>query len=216
VNLAAGMALAGKRVLLIDMDPQANATFATLGYEAFTPNSYGLLVDKMRTEDVTRAGRLNGLYVVPSDIDLAGAEVELITAIGGQTALASKLVGMASRYDYVIIDTPPSLGFLTINALAASDSVLVPVSASIFALPGIDRLQDTVEKVRSRLGRPDLRIGGILLTMWERTNVARDAQDLLREHFGEVLLETLIPKNIKLEEAHSRHLSVFEYDSTCS
>ena len=212
VNLAAGMALAGKRVLLIDMDPQANATFATLGPQTYVPNSYNLLVERIELSEVIRQGRIAGLSVVPSDIDLAGAEVELITTIGGQTVLAGKMGGLASRFDYVILDTPPSLGFLTINALAASDVVLVPVSASIFALKGIDRLLDTVEKVRSRLGRSHLRIGGLLLTMWERTNVARDAQELLRHHFGDVLFDTVIPKNVKLEEAHSRHLSVFEYD----
>ncbi len=196
------------------MDPQANATFSSLGSEEYAPNSYSLLVDRVRAEEVVRKGRLEGLWVIPSDIDLAGAEVELVTAIGGQMSLAGKLASLDPRYDYVVIDTPPSLGLLTINALAASDEVLVPVSASIFALKGIDRLVDTVEKVRTRLRRSHLCIGGVVLTMWERTNVARDTLELLRQHFGERVMETLIPKNIKLEEAHSRHLSVFEYDPT--
>ncbi|MBI3979747.1 MAG: ParA family protein [Chloroflexi bacterium] len=212
VNLAAGLALLGKRTLLVDLDPQANATFAALGNQDYSPNSYHLLADRTRLAEAVRPGRIPNLSVVPSDIDLAGAEVELISAIGGQTILAGKVEAVAGQFDYVVVDTPPSLGLLTINALSASDRVLVPVSASVFALKGIGRLTDTIEKVRSRLGRPELEIGGVLVTLWERTNVARDTLGLLREHFGSRICETVVPKNIRLEEAHSRHLSIFEYD----
>ncbi|MDQ4078350.1 MAG: AAA family ATPase [Chloroflexota bacterium] len=217
VNLAAGLARAGRRVLLIDMDPQANATFALLGYRALPATVYDLLIRGRELHEVILREVQPNLDIIPSDIDLAGAEVELLSTIGGQNRLSLRLGNVEQLpYDYLIIDAPPSLGLLTINALAAAEEVLIPVSTSIFALKGIVQLEETIEQVRSNLNRPDLRIGGVLCTLYDHTNVATDVVETVRGRFGERAFETVIPKNIKLEEAHSRGESIFTYAPTAS
>ncbi len=217
VNLAAGLARAGRRTLLVDMDPQANATFSLVGYREIARTVYDLLIGGHSFESVLLRDVQANLDLIPSDIDLAGAEVELLSTIGGQNRLRARLGNMTGlSYEYVIIDAPPSLGLLTINSLAAADEVLIPVSTSIFALKGIMQLEETIEQVRVNLNRPDLRIGGILCTLYDHTNVANDVVAAIRERFGELALETVIPKNIKLEEAHSRGESIFEYAPTAS
>jgi chromosome partitioning protein len=213
VNLAAGLARRGLPTLLVDMDPQANATFAFLGQRDLPLTTYDFLVNGRTTFDEVRQVTDDArLHVLPSDIDLAAAEVELISTIGGQSRLHSRLTSQPNLpYAYVIIDAPPSLGLLTINALAAADEVLIPVSTSVFALKGIVQLENTIEQVRTNLNRPDLHVGGVLCTLYDRTNVAGDVLASIRSRFGDLTLKTIIPKNVKLEEAHSRTESIFTY-----
>jgi chromosome partitioning protein len=213
VNLSAGLALKGRQTLLIDMDPQANATFAVLGPHHSETSVYDLLIKDRPFIEVVQRTPQPLLDILPSDINLAGAEVELISRVGGQTLLGTRLLEAADEihYDYIIIDAPPSLGFLTINALAAADEVFIPVSTSIFALNGITMLENTINQVRRSLNRPTLKVTGVLCTMFENTNVGRDVVAATQEHFKEVMFQTVIPKNIKLEEAHSRVESIFTY-----
>ena len=217
VNLAAGLARRGAKVLLIDMDPQANATFSLLGGEAEGNTIYDLLVRDYQVDDVVVQTKHENLALIPSSIDLAGAEVELISAIGGQTRLRTRL-GLSiessqamSSLDYLIIDAPPSLGLLTINAIAAVDEVMIPVSSSIFALKGITQLENTIQQIRFNLNRPELQISGVLCTLFDHTNVAQDVMQVVRERFGDKVFQAIIPKNIKLEEAHSRVETIFSY-----
>jgi chromosome partitioning protein len=191
VNLAIGLANAGKKTLLIDMDPQANATFAVLGQDEPPLTTYDLLVNQTCSVQDVRVPTSHALLdMIGSDIDLAGAEVELISAIGGQMRLRNKLLENPPAYDYLIIDTPPSLGLLTINALAVVNEVFIPVSASVFALKGIEKLEQTIEQVRTNLGRPELHISGVLCTLYEHTNISNDVVGLIRERFGECLIRS--------------------------
>lgn len=212
VNLAFGLAKAGHPTLLIDLDPQANATTTVLGRTEPSTTIYDVLLGNKSLSSVVVETKDQRLSLVPSDIDLAGAEAELIGQVGGQTLLRSKFrSGLDRAYEYVIVDTPPSLGLLTLNALAASGEVLIPVSASFFGLKGIAQLEATIEKVRGRLDARNLKIVGVVCTIYDRTNVARDVHAVIKKRFGERAFATLIPKNIKLEEAHSRGQSVFDY-----
>ena len=212
INLAVGLAKVGRKTLLVDMDPQANATFAVVGHEEPPATTYDLLINDYEAGDVIiPTGQMN-LDLLPSDINLAGAEVELITAIGGQTRLRTKLLSQSGlNYDFVIVDTPPSLGLLTINSLAATIEVLIPVSASVFALKGIVQLEHTIQQVRTNLNWPELHITGVLCTFVDHTNVAKDVVNALRERFGKMSFDTVIPKNVKIEEAHSRAESILIY-----
>lgn len=210
VNLAAGIAAAGRSVLLIDMDPQANATFTAIGMETPPQTIYHVLMQGNLAGAILPTEL--GPDLLPSTIDLAGAEIELISTIGGQIRLRTRLEETPLDYEFMIIDAPPSLGLLTINTLAAADEVLIPVTVSIYALAGIQRLLDTIEQVRVNLRVPGLKIGGILCTMTEATNAARDVEATLRENFGDLVFQTTIPKNVKVEEAHSRQQAIFQYD----
>lgn len=218
INLASGLAREGRPTLLIDMDPQANATYAILGSQEFENSTYELLLNDLPIAQVIQSANQDAkLDIVPSHIDLAGAEVELISRVGGQTRLRTKISEateeLAKKYQYIIIDAPPSLGFLTINSLAAAEEVFIPVSTSVFALNGISMLEDTIHQVRRELNCPNLHIGGVLCTMFDNTNVAKDVVAETRKHFGDLVFQTVIPKNIKLEEAHSRIESIFTYAS---
>jgi len=212
VNLAFGLARAGNTTLLVDTDPQANATMALLGRNEPELSIYDLLARDGLLGDILMSTDENGLDLLPSEIDLAGIEAEIIGQVGSQTLLRSKMQsGLTEKYDCVIVDTPPSLGLLTLNALAASTEAIIPVSASYFALKGLSQLERTIELVRKRLDRPSLRIAGILCTFYDRTNVARDVHAILQQRYGERVFEAVIPKNVKVEEAHSRNRSVFDY-----
>jgi chromosome partitioning protein len=215
INLASGLALKGRSTLVIDMDPQANATFAILGSQKFDHSTYDLLLNDLPIAEVIQQIKQENLDIVPSHIDLAGAEVELISRVGGQVRLRTKLTEAADeldeRYDYIIIDAPPSLGFLTINSLAAADEIFIPVSTSVFALNGIAMLEDTIRQVRRELNCPDLHISGVLCAMYDHTNVAKDVVSETRSHFEDLVFQTVIPRNVKLEEAHSREESIFSY-----
>lgn len=210
VNVAVGLAmLHNQRVLLVDADPQANATYATIGATEPATTVYDLLINDAGLDMCVMPTRLPNLALLPSSIDLAGAEVELLSETGGQTLLRSKLRGAA--YDYIVIDAPPSLGLLCVNCLAAATEVLIPVAVGVFALKGLGRLEETIAKVRSRLDRADLRIGGVFVTMADQTNVAKDVTDAIRARYDAIAFDTIIPRSVRTEEAHSRALSVFEH-----
>lgn len=212
VNLAVGLAHADRRTLLVDMDPQANTTLAILGWVEPQATTYDLLISDYAVTDIVTATDTTNLDLLPSDINLAGAEVELISAIGGQTRLRTKFENQSGLdYDYMVYDTPPSLGLLTINSLAAATEILIPVSTSVFALKGITQFERTVEQVRTHLNCPNLHISGVLCTLYDHTNVAKDVVKAIRGRFGKIVFETVIPKNVKLEEAHSRAESIYTY-----
>lgn len=208
VNVSAGLARAGQQVLLVDMDPQANSTFALTGKEFPDANMYHVLKEERLMEEIITGTQEPNLALAPSDIELSGAEVELIQAVGGQQRLRSALEEAA--YDYIIIDAPPSLGFLTVNALAASDEVIIPLDCGVFSLRGLLKLEDTIEKVRQHFGQR-LKVMGVVCTLYDHTRVARDVVKAIRDRYGELAFETYIPKNIALEEAHSRAQHVFSY-----
>ena len=215
VNLATGLAREGQRTLLIDLDPQANATYALVGTTELSGTVYDLLLSTSAFDKVRQKTSQEGLDLLPADIDLAGAEVDLLSAIGGQTRLRAALGKLSEPYDYVLIDTPPSLGLLTINALAAAEAVLIPVSVSLFALKGLAQLHDTIAKVKGGLDHPTLHVLGILPTLCDRTRASREVLATLREHFRPLVLSSTIPKNVTVEEAHGRGASLYEYAPHC-
>lgn len=210
INLAAGLVLYGKKVLLVDMDPQSNSTYTALGMVEPEISMFDVLVAEVGIAEMRLNTRM-GFHLAPASINLAGASIQLSQMPGGRTRLRQKLAPYKHEYDFILVDAPPSLGLLTINALAAADEVLVPISASIYALQGVKRLLNTIELVKDKLDTPDLKLGGVLCTMMEKTNVSKDVEEILRAQFGELVYKTTIPKNVKLEESHSRQESVFTY-----
>jgi chromosome partitioning protein len=194
------------------MDPQANATYALTGKEHPSANVYHVLKEEISIGQAIAPTTLTQLTVLPSDIDLAGAEIELSQVIGGQHRLRSALQKVESDYDYILIDAPPSLGLLTINTLAAAHGVIITVDCGFFSLRGIVQLEETIAKVRQHL-QGQLSVFGVLCTLFDNTNVAKDAISAIRDRFGAVAFTTVIPKNVKLEEAHSRAQHIFDYDA---
>lgn len=215
INLAASLAAAGKTVLLIDLDPQGNATSGLgVGRDEERPGTYDLLIKKKGVEEVIINTAIKGLYMMPSRIDLVGAEVELIDMDGRETVLRESLSSIRSRYDFILIDCPPSLGFLTINALTASDSVLIPVQCEYYAMEGLGLLLKTIELIRNSLNQL-LVIEGILLTMFDnRNNLCRQVAEEIRAHFNNIVYRSLIPRNIVLAEAPSYGMPVLLYNIT--
>ena len=210
INLAACLAEAGQRALVIDLDPQANAT-SGLGARANGVSSYDLL-DGAPLAELTMATRFPNLDLVPAKPDLAGAVVELARRDDADRYLAEALAGATDAWDFVFLDCPPSLGPLTVNALAAADRVLVPVQAEYYALEGLAQLVESVDLIRVRLN-PRLRIGGVLLTMVDgRTRLAAEVSDEVRRHFGELVFSTVVPRSVRLAEAPSHGLPAIAYD----
>ncbi len=210
INLAACLAEAGQRALVIDLDPQANAT-SGLGARANGVSSYDLL-DGAPLAELTTPTRFPNLDLVPAKPDLAGAVVELARRDDADRYLAEALAGATDGWDFVFLDCPPSLGPLTVNALAAADRVLVPVQAEYYALEGLAQLVESVDLIRVRLN-PRLRIGGVLLTMVDgRTRLAAEVSDEVRRHFGELVFSTVVPRSVRLAEAPSHGLPVIAYD----
>jgi chromosome partitioning protein len=210
VNLAACLAKAGQRALVVDLDPQANAT-SGLGERANGSSSYDLL-DGAPLGELAKPTRFANLFLVPSKADLAGAVVELARLEQGDRYLAEALASGTSEYDYVFLDCPPSLGPLTVNALAAADRVLVPVQAEYYALEGLAEILRSVELVKTRLN-PRLAIAGLLLTMVDaRTRLAADVEGEVRRHFGELVFRATVPRSVRLAEAPSHGLPAIAYD----
>lgn len=213
MNLAGGLALADRRTLLVDLDPQGNATTG-LGVDksGLHPTVYHALVTGEPAEKAIRETSLPNLRLLPSDIDLVGAEIELVGLDRREHRLRAALAGVTAAYDYVIIDCPPSLGLLTINALVAADHVLVPLQCEFYALEGLTHLLKTVKLVKERLN-PGLRVAGIVLTMFDgRTSLALQIRDEVRQYFPGEIFETVIPRNVRLTEAPSHGKPVMLHD----
>lgn len=214
INLAASMAVAERQTLIIDFDPQGNAS-SGLGITADQVGDrsiYHALVGDCSLESVIRETELPGLFIAPADQNLSGAEVELVGAIAREQKLKKILETVKDRFHYVLIDCPPSLGLLTINALTASDSYLVPMQCEYFSLEGLSQLVSTAGLIQAALN-PNLELEGILLTMFDaRNNLAHQVADEVRNHFGDKLFKSVIPRNVKLSEAPSHGKPVLLYD----
>jgi chromosome partitioning protein len=224
VNIAAALAQLGQRVLVIDLDPQGNASTAlSIEHHRGVPSTYDMLVDGMPLAEVeTESPDLPGLSVVPATIDLAGAEIELVSVVARESRLRKAIhghprVGDAAtageeRYDYVLVDCPPSLGLLTLNALVAGAEMMIPIQAEYYALEGLGQLLETVEMVRQHLN-PDLVVSTILVTMYDaRTRLASGVADEVRDHFGDQVLKTTVPRSVRVSEAPSYGQTVMTYD----
>ena len=212
VNLAACVAEAGYDTLLVDTDPQSNATIG-LGAGKDSPKTvYDVLVDDVALSEIVRATDVERLWLAPAGPDLAGATVELPRLAGSETRLRDALGPVRDRYPFILLDCPPSLGPLTVNALAAADRVIVPVQAEYFALEGLAGLLDTLALVQRELN-PRLTVAGMLLTMFDgRTRLAQDVQREIREHFPELVFDTVIPRNVRIGEAPSFGKAVIHHD----
>lgn len=212
VNLSAALGAMGKEVLLVDLDPQGNATSGYgIDKRALDGCVYNVLLGETPVEEVILSCVAEGVDVLPSTISLAGAEVELVNEMARENRLKSALGSLRGRYDYILIDCPPSLGLLTINALVAADKLLVPIQCEFYALEGVTKLLDSMKRVKSILN-PSLDIFGIVLTMYDsRTNLANQVVNEVRSFFGDAVFETLIPRTVKLSEAPSYGQSILEY-----
>ncbi len=211
INFGAGLGALERRVLLVDCDPQGNATRG-LGATANVPHLYQALSGEIPLSETILASGFPNLDLVPTQRDLVGVEVEFVGEKGWEQRMKSMLAEVADRYDTILLDCPPSLGHLTISALTAADGVLVPLQCEYFALEGISELMSTVKRVQGGLN-PRLTIAGILLTMYdERTNLCKDVADEIRRHFGGQVFDTVVPRNIRLAEAPSHGLPIFQYD----
>lgn len=212
INLAASIAVNEKKVLLIDLDPQANST-SGLGFEKNNRSVYDLLINNDQAEDLILKTQLEHLDLIPSNINLVGAEVELVNVDNREKILALNIRPIKSKYDYIIIDCPPSLGLLTLNGLTAADSVIIPVQCEYFALEGLGQLLNTINIVKKHFN-PHLEIEGVLLTMFDsRLRLSHQVADEVRKYFGDKVYKTVITRNVKLSEAPSHGRPVLLYDA---
>ena len=217
VNLATALAACEKRVLVVDLDPQGNAsTGLGVAAERRSHNVYHVILGDRPLDAAVIESRVPGMFVVPSDVDLSAAELELIEVPDRERCLRRALARSELRFDYVLIDCPPALGLLTLNALVAADAVLVPLQTEFYALEGLSHLVRTIKRVKRALN-PALEIQGIVLTMYDRRNNLCDqvAQDV-RAHMGEAVYETVIPRNVRVSEAPSHGKPVLIYDMHCA
>ncbi len=212
VNLAAALAIFEHKTLLVDFDPQGNAS-SGLGVERDQPNIYNVLVGKEKISDVVKtAPELEHLDVAPASVDLSGAEIELVKEYSREHKLKQALEQVKDKYDYILIDCPPSLGLLTVNALTACTDVLIPIQCEYYALEGVSQLLNTIRLIKKGLN-PDLEILGILLTMFDRRlNLSSQVAKEVRRYFNEKTFDTVIHRNVKLSEAPSFGKAIFHYD----
>jgi chromosome partitioning protein len=204
INLASALAFQGHRTLLIDLDPQGNAT-SGLGIDrgSIETSIYDVLLKEANIEDAVEPTSVKDLFVVPATIDLAGAEIELVSLFSRETRLKTAIAETTQEFEVVLIDCPPSLGLLTVNALTAADEVLIPIQCEYYALEGLSQLLRNVQLVTSNLN-PDLKVGGVVLTMYDgRTRLSKDVAEQVRDHFGDVTFRTVIPRSVRLSEAPS-------------
>jgi chromosome partitioning protein len=212
INLGASLAACERRVLLVDLDPQANATSGIGLSKNESESMYPVLLDGLSLRSIIRNTELPTLHVAPSSVDLVGAEVELGSVEGREFRLRHALEPVVADYDYILIDSPPSLGLLTVNGLTAANSVLVPMQCEYFAMEGVSQLLHTIERVRESLN-PSVEIEGIALTMYDdRVNLARQVAQEVRGHFGDKVYKTVIPRNVRLGEAPSFGKPIILYD----
>ena len=217
VNLSAALALKGKKTLLIDIDPQGNATTG-LGFSKseLTDSVYNVLIDELPAKDAIQKTAIENLDLLPASIDLAGAEVELVYLKNREKRLKEKLTAVASDYDFVMIDCPPSLGLLTINALSASNSVIIPIQSEYFAMEGLSQLMNTIKLVVKHLN-PDLKIDGVVVTMYDgRALISKQISAEIHKFFGKKMFNTVIPRNIRVSEAPSHGVPVMIHDPRCN
>ena len=212
VNLSTCLAQKGKKVLLIDIDPQGNAT-SGLGVDAReTKSIYDVIINEVNIKDTVHSTMVKKLYVCPANIDLAGAEVELVSMVSRETRLKDAIDEIRDEFDYVIIDCPPSLGLITLNAFTASDSVLIPIQCEYYALEGLGQLINTIKLVQKHLNK-NLEIEGVVLTMFDsRTNLSTQVATEVEKYFGNKVFQTVIPRNKRLSEAPSHGLPITLYD----
>ncbi|MFB5284357.1 MULTISPECIES: ParA family protein [Peribacillus] len=213
VNLSACLAYIGKKVLLVDIDPQGNSTSgAGIDKSDVEQCIYDVLVDDVEASAVIKETKIENLDVIPASIQLAGAEIELVPTISREIRLKRALEEVAHQYDYILIDCPPSLSLLTLNALTAADAVLIPVQCEYYALEGLSQLLNTVRIVQKHLNQ-DLRIEGVLLTMFDaRTNLGIQVIDEVKKYFQDKVYRTIIPRNVRLSEAPSHGEPIIIYD----
>ncbi len=214
VNLAACLAYIGKKVLMVDIDPQGNAT-SGVGIEKADVDQciYDVLIEDQNVSDVIKPTKIENLHVVPATIQLAGAEIELVPTISREIRLKRALEKEKNRYDFILIDCPPSLGLLTINALTASDAVIIPVQCEYYALEGLSQLLNTVRLVQKHLNQ-ELKIEGVLLTMLDaRTNLGIQVIEEVKKYFQDKVYQTIIPRNVRLSEAPSHGEPIIIYDA---
>lgn len=217
VNVATSLAAIGKKVLLIDLDPQGNASTG-LGIDASKRHktSYQIIIDEMPVKDAIQTTIIPGLDIIASNIDLSAAEIELVSVKQREYQLANALKGVELNYDYVIIDCPPSLGLITINALTASDSVIIPLQCEFYALEGLSHLLKTIQLIQKKLN-PTLTIHGVILTMYDRRNkLTEHIENDVRSFLGEDVYKTVIPRNVRVSEAPSHGMPAIIYDMKCS
>ena len=215
INLAASLAVLEQKVLVIDADPQANAT-SGLGFDVNNVQSsiYECIVDDVDAGKVTLKTQIENLDLIPSHIDLVGAEIEMLNMPNREKVLKNAIEQLKDNYDFIFIDCSPSLGLITVNALSASDSVIIPVQCEYFALEGLGKLLNTIKIIQSRLN-PDLAIEGFLLTMYDgRLNLSNQVYEEVKHHFQEMVFETVIQRNVKLSEAPSYGKPVVLYDAS--
>ncbi|HEY0193708.1 MAG TPA: AAA family ATPase, partial [Kofleriaceae bacterium] len=216
INLAASVASRGYRVLMVDFDPQGNAS-SGVGYtrDKIELSIYDALTGEVAMEDVIRPTEINQLFVAPATTDLVGAEIELIGVERRERYLANALESVAESYDYVVIDCPPSLGLLTLNALVAAEGVVIPMQAEYFALEGLSALTATIEKVRNAYN-PKLTIDGVVFTMYDaRLSLSTQVRSEVEQYFGKKVFDEMVPRNVRLSEAPSHGKPVLLYDFKC-
>ncbi|MBP2002351.1 chromosome partitioning protein [Paenibacillus shirakamiensis] len=213
VNLGAGLATIGKKVLLVDIDPQGNTTSGIGINKADVANCiYDVLINDVHPGEAIVSTRIEGLDMIPATIQLAGAEIELVPTISRELRLKKSLQQVKAKYDYIIIDCPPSLGILTINSLTAADSVIIPIQCEYYALEGLSQLLNTVRLVQKHLNT-SLQIEGVLLTMFDaRTNLGIQVIEEVKKYFQQKVYKTVIPRNVRLSEAPSHGQSIITYD----
>lgn len=214
INLSACVAYRGKKVLLIDLDPQGNATTGLgIDKKSVEKSIYNVIISDLDIKDVIMPTVQENLYICTSSISLAGAEVELVSLLSRETKLKSSIENILDEYDYIIIDCPPALGLLTINALTAADTVLVPIQCEFFALEGLSQLMDTVQNVQKYLNKK-LKVEGVVMTMFDvRTNLSIEVVEAVKSNFGDKVYGTIIPRNVKLSESPSYGLPIIKYDA---
>ncbi|MCM3128673.1 ParA family protein [Paenibacillus provencensis] len=213
VNLGAGMASLGKRVLLVDIDPQGNTTSGVGINKADVAHCiYDVLIEEIHPREAIVETNIQGLHIIPATIQLAGAEIELVSTISREVRLKKSLQLVKDEYDYILIDCPPSLGMLTINSLTASDSVIIPIQCEYYALEGLSQLLNTIRLVQKHLNT-SLQIEGVLLTMFDaRTNLGIQVIEEVKKYFQQKVYQTIIPRNVRLSEAPSHGQSIITYD----
>ncbi len=213
INLASALAILGQKVLLVDADPQANAS-SGLGLRQHQPNLYHVLLGDISPDEALAETRYPKLKILPSSIDLIGCEVELSKKKGREHLLAKVLASLANGFDYILIDCPPSLGLLTVNALTSAQAVLIPLQCEYYALEGLGLLINTIRLVKHNFN-PRLFLYGILLTMYDgRNRLTKQVENEVRTHFKKAVFETVIPRNIRLSEAPSHGKPIFAYDAS--